>query len=60
MGCFQVFDLMMLSALPKNYQRLYSQTICIGLGLGIVFTPSMAAAGACLTNPATLAEAMVL
>lgn len=56
----QVFGLMMLSLSDTYYQVFLSQAICVGLGAGIAFTPSVAAAATCLTNPATRAKAMGL
>jgi predicted MFS family arabinose efflux permease len=56
----QVFGMMMLSLATEYYQLFLSQAICVGLGAGIVFTPSVAAAAACLTSPATRAKAMGL
>ncbi|KUI60904.1 Riboflavin transporter MCH5 [Cytospora mali] len=56
----QVFGLMMLSLSSKYYQLFLCQAICVGLGAGIVFTPSVAAAAACLTTPAIRARAMGL
>jgi predicted MFS family arabinose efflux permease len=50
----------MLSLSQEYYQLFLSQAICIGLGTGIVFTPSVAAAAACLTDTATRAKAMGL
>lgn len=54
----QVFGMMMLSLSTKYYQLFLSQAICVGLGAGIAFTPSVAAAAACLTDPATRAKGM--
>lgn len=56
----QVFGFMMLSISTEYYQLFLSQAICIGIGSGIVFTPSVSAAAACLPNPATRAKAMGL
>lgn len=56
----QVFGMMMLSISKEYYQLFITQAICVGLGAGIAFTPSVAAAAACLTNPATRAKAMGL
>ncbi|KAM4065024.1 major facilitator superfamily protein [Hirsutella rhossiliensis] len=56
----QVFGLMMLSISTKYYELFLCQAICVGLGAGIVFTPSVSAAAACLPNPATRAKAMGL
>ncbi|KAI1208159.1 putative MFS monocarboxylate transporter [Annulohypoxylon truncatum] len=56
----QVFGLMMLSLSTKYYQLFLSQAICVGLGAGIAFTPSVAAASACLPNLASRARAMGL
>lgn len=56
----EVFGLMMLSLSTNYYQLFLSQSICVGLGAGIVFTPSVAAAAACFTNPATRAKIMGL
>lgn len=56
----QVFGIMMISLSTKYYQLFLSQAICVGLGAGIIFTPSVAAAAACFTNNATRAKAMGL
>ncbi|KAF2471485.1 MFS general substrate transporter [Lindgomyces ingoldianus] len=56
----QVFGMMMISISKEYYQLFITQAICVGLGAGIAFTPSVAAAAACLTNPATRAKAMGL
>jgi hypothetical protein len=48
-------------SIPKRYYQLFlKQPICVGLGAGIVITPSVAAALACLLNPATREKAMGL
>jgi predicted MFS family arabinose efflux permease len=49
---------MMLSLSTAYYQLFLSQAICVGLGAGIAFTPSVAGAASSLTNPATRAKAM--
>jgi predicted MFS family arabinose efflux permease len=56
----QIFGLMMLSLGTQYYQLFLCQAICTGIGAGIVFTPSVTAAVACLPNPATRAKAMGL
>lgn len=56
----EVFGLMMLSLSTKYYQLFLCQAICVGLGAGIIFTPSVAAAAACLPSPAVRARAMGL
>ncbi|POS78012.1 hypothetical protein DHEL01_v203582 [Diaporthe helianthi] len=56
----QVFGLMMLSLSTQYYQLFLCQAICVGLGAGAVFTPSVAAAAACLPTPAIRARAMGL
>lgn len=56
----QVFGLFVLSISKEYYQLFLSQAICVGLGAGVVFTPSVAAAAACLTDTATRAKAMGL
>jgi MFS family permease len=56
----QVFGMMMLSISKDYYQLFLSQAVCVGLGAGIVFTPSVAAAAACLPDPATRAKSMGL
>ncbi|RDA90792.1 hypothetical protein CP533_3624 [Ophiocordyceps camponoti-saundersi (nom. inval.)] len=54
----QVFGLMMLSLSTTYYQLFLCEAVCVGLGAGIVFTPSLSAAAACLPGPATLAKAV--
>lgn len=56
----QVFGLMMLSLSRQYYQLFLSQAICVGVGAGVAFTPSVAAAATSLTKPATRAKAMGL
>ncbi|KAI1088893.1 putative MFS monocarboxylate transporter [Rostrohypoxylon terebratum] len=56
----QVFGLMMLSLSTKYYEIFLSHSICTGLGAGILFTPSLAAAGAALPNVSTRTKAMGL
>ncbi|KJZ72135.1 hypothetical protein HIM_08400 [Hirsutella minnesotensis 3608] len=56
----QVSGLMMLSLSTTYYQLFLCQAICVGVGAGIVFTPSVSAAAACLPNPATRAKAVGL
>ncbi|KAI0892934.1 putative MFS monocarboxylate transporter [Annulohypoxylon nitens] len=56
----QVFGLMMLSLSTKYYQLFLSHAICVGLGAGILFTPSVAAAAAALPNVSTRTKAMGL
>ena len=41
-GCMIVFAVMMLSLAKEYYQILLAQGICLGLGSGILFTPSLA------------------
>ncbi|PHH62301.1 hypothetical protein CDD81_7289 [Ophiocordyceps australis] len=53
----QVFGLMMLSLSTQYYQIFLSYSICFGLGTGTVFTPSLSAAAACLSDPAVRARA---
>ncbi|KAF1954063.1 MFS general substrate transporter [Byssothecium circinans] len=50
----------MLSIATQYYQLFLCQAICVGIRAGIVFTPSVAAAVACLPDPATRAKAMGL
>lgn len=57
---FEVFGLLMLSLSTKYYQLMICQGILVGIGAGTVFIPSVAAAAACLPNPATRARAMGL
>ncbi|OTA64667.1 putative MFS monocarboxylate transporter [Hypoxylon sp. EC38] len=59
-SCLQVFGLMMLSLSTKYYQLFLCQAICVGFGAGMAFTPSVAAAAACLPDPAMRARAMGL
>lgn len=54
----EVFGLMMLSVSSEYYQLFLCQGIAVGLGAGITFTPSVAAASTCLKDPATRAKAM--
>ncbi|KAI0160026.1 putative MFS monocarboxylate transporter [Hypoxylon sp. FL1284] len=56
----QVFGIMMLSLCTKYYQLFLCQAVCIGIGAGTAFTPSVAALGACVTNPSTRAKVMGL
>ncbi|KAI0201488.1 putative MFS monocarboxylate transporter [Astrocystis sublimbata] len=56
----QVVGVMLLSLCTQYYQLFLCHAICIGLGAGIVFTPSVAAATACLPVPAVRAKAMGL
>ena len=56
----QVFGLMMVAQSTQYYQLFLSQAICVGLGAGIAFTPSVAAAAASFTNNATRARLMGL
>ena len=56
----QVFGMMMLSLSKHYYQLFITQAICVGLGAGMTFPPSVAAAAACLPNPALRAKAMSL
>lgn len=56
----QVFGLFMLSLCKEYYQLFLCHSICIGVGAGIVFTPSVSAAARCLPRPATRAKAMGL
>lgn len=54
----EVIGLMMLSVCSEYYQLFLCHGIAVGLGAGITFTPSVAAASACLRGPATRAKAM--
>ncbi|RCI17198.1 hypothetical protein L249_1848 [Ophiocordyceps polyrhachis-furcata BCC 54312] len=56
----QVFGLMMLSLSTTYYQLFLCQAICVGVGAGVVFTPSVSAAAAFLPDPATRARAVGL
>ncbi|KAH8688700.1 putative MFS monocarboxylate transporter [Talaromyces proteolyticus] len=56
----QVFGLMMLSISTRYYQLFLSHGICIGIGAGVAFTPSVSAAARSLPHPATRAKAMGL
>lgn len=56
----QVIGLVGLSLSRQYYQLFLAQAICVGLGAGFAFTPSVAAAAACLVDPATRAKAMGL
>ncbi|KAI2601774.1 putative MFS monocarboxylate transporter [Hypoxylon sp. NC1633] len=58
--CLEVFGLMMLSLSTKYYQLFLCQAVCVGLGAGMAFTPSVAAAAASLPHPGTRAKAMGL
>ena len=41
-GCMTVFAIMMLSLAQNYWQILLTQSICLGLGSGILFTPALA------------------
>ncbi|RYC55500.1 hypothetical protein CHU98_g10713 [Xylaria longipes] len=56
----QVAGIMLLSLCTQFYQLFLCHGVCIGLGAGILFTPSVSAAAACLPDPATRAKAMGL
>ncbi|KAI0470594.1 putative MFS monocarboxylate transporter [Xylariaceae sp. FL0804] len=56
----QVFGLMMLSLSTSYYQVFLAHGIAVGLGCGLVFTPSVSAAAASLPDPAARARAMGL
>ncbi|KAI1170287.1 putative MFS monocarboxylate transporter [Nemania sp. FL0916] len=56
----EVVGLMVLSLSTEYYQVFLSQALCIGVGGGIIFTPSVAAASAAIPNPKTRARAMGL
>lgn len=46
----EVFGLMMLSISTQYYQVLLSQGICVGLGAGMIFVPSLSAVAVCLDD----------
>ncbi|KAJ5832497.1 hypothetical protein N7474_000808 [Penicillium riverlandense] len=46
----EVFGLMMLSVSTQYYQVLLSQGICVGLGAGMIFVPSLSAVAVCLED----------
>jgi predicted MFS family arabinose efflux permease len=46
----EVFGLMMLSVSTQYYQVFLSQGICVGLGAGIIFVPSLSAVAVCLDD----------
>ncbi|KAI5917757.1 putative MFS monocarboxylate transporter [Camillea tinctor] len=56
----QVFGLMMMSLCTEYYQFFLCQAICVGVGAGISFTPSVAALAACVTEPSARAKVMGL
>ncbi|TGJ81745.1 hypothetical protein E0Z10_g7008 [Xylaria hypoxylon] len=56
----EVVGFMVLSLSTEYYQVFLSQAACIGIGGGIVFTPSVAAASASIISPTTRARAMGL
>jgi MFS family permease len=46
----EVFGLMMLSVSTQYYQVFLSQGICVGLGAGIIFVPSLSAVAVSLDD----------
>ncbi|KAI0449200.1 putative MFS monocarboxylate transporter [Xylaria acuta] len=56
----EVVGFMVLSLSTEYYQVFLSQAVCVGIGGGIVFTPSVAAASACIISPTTRSRAMGL
>ncbi|KAI1357431.1 putative MFS monocarboxylate transporter [Xylaria arbuscula] len=56
----EVVGFMVLSLSTEYYQVFLSQAICVGIGGGIVFTPSVAAASACINSPSIRARVMGL
>ncbi|KAI0102569.1 putative MFS monocarboxylate transporter [Nemania sp. FL0031] len=52
--------ILLSGSLLQYYQLFLCHAVCVGLGAGIVFTPSVAAAAASLPDPATRAKAMGL
>ncbi|KAL9620722.1 MAG: hypothetical protein Q9160_004735 [Pyrenula sp. 1 TL-2023] len=57
---FEVLGLMMVSLSKEYYQVLLSQGICIGLGCGLLYIPSIAAAAVAFEDPKTRAKMMGL
>ncbi|KAI1112314.1 putative MFS monocarboxylate transporter [Nemania sp. NC0429] len=56
----EVVGLMVLSLSTQYYQLFLSQALAIGIGAGVIFTPSVAAAAACISSPAIRARCMGL
>lgn len=58
-GFLTVFGMMMLSLCTEYYQILLAQGVCVGLGSGIVYVPSLALVAASFTTKRPVAVAAV-
>lgn len=54
-----IFAIMMLSLSTKYYQIILSQGVCLGIGSGILYVPSLALVAASFTTKRPLAVTLV-